>query len=401
MCIICFGGLVLKSIIVYFYLYVFSFTLFTQNTISILYFENTRDNKDYSWLSKGLTDMLITDISKVDNVQVIEREDLQKILSEQTLSLSGLTDDSRPIEVGKLLNATTIIYGSFIIMDKKIRVDAKISDVETGKIISTFSTTGELMDIFTFENDLSTKIFNHLSIKQNSKSQNNETESIEALKHYYEGVELFDDGAVDEALQKFTTARTLDPFYIKPQQGLESSYKFLKDFKKIRHQREVIKLNNKINQLTKRLSGETWLTYADLIQQTNFMSKTTEQQQKFNEDNHIYLICNTPAQCTWQLMITIDELARKYNDTFNDPETQNKLWRKNIEIANSGEESFKNDPFVPEIIYWKIMTLYFLRDFKQVKNESENFLIDYPDYRMIETIEDYYQNALDEIAKQN
>ena len=31
--------------------------------VSVLYFENTTGNADYAWLSKGLADMLITDLA--------------------------------------------------------------------------------------------------------------------------------------------------------------------------------------------------------------------------------------------------------------------------------------------------------------------------------------------------
>ena len=51
------------------------------DVVSVLYFENTTDNEDYMWLSKGLADMLITDLTNVNEIEVVERESLQKIRS--------------------------------------------------------------------------------------------------------------------------------------------------------------------------------------------------------------------------------------------------------------------------------------------------------------------------------
>jgi len=50
---------------------------------------------------------------KTDFYQVIEREQLQKILKEQRLSLSGTVDENSAAEVGKVLGLDVIIMGNF------------------------------------------------------------------------------------------------------------------------------------------------------------------------------------------------------------------------------------------------------------------------------------------------
>ena len=86
----------------FFSLIIGSGILFSQNTISILYFENTTADEEYQWLSKGLTDMLISDMSALPAIKIIERASLEKILEEQALSQTGLTDQGSAIEIGKL-----------------------------------------------------------------------------------------------------------------------------------------------------------------------------------------------------------------------------------------------------------------------------------------------------------
>jgi hypothetical protein len=56
---------------------------------SVLYFNNTTQEKKHAWLSKGLADMLITDLSQVPQIKVVEREELQKVLKEQWGSCSA------------------------------------------------------------------------------------------------------------------------------------------------------------------------------------------------------------------------------------------------------------------------------------------------------------------------
>ena len=91
-----------------------SSTLTAQNTISVLYFENTTADPEYQWLSKGLADMLISDLSGLPGIQIIERASLEKLLEEQALSLTGLTDEGSAVEVGKLLQANQLIYGAAV-----------------------------------------------------------------------------------------------------------------------------------------------------------------------------------------------------------------------------------------------------------------------------------------------
>ncbi len=46
---------------------------------------------------------------------MVERADLKKVLEEQQLSLTGITDDRKALELGRLMSARRLIYGSFII----------------------------------------------------------------------------------------------------------------------------------------------------------------------------------------------------------------------------------------------------------------------------------------------
>jgi TolB-like protein len=60
-----------------------------RDTVSVLYFENTAGNAEYDWLSKGIADMLITDVAASGAVDVVERNSLSKVLKEQELALTG------------------------------------------------------------------------------------------------------------------------------------------------------------------------------------------------------------------------------------------------------------------------------------------------------------------------
>lgn len=104
----------------------------------------------------GIADMMVTALVKTKVYEIVEREQLQKILSEQKFGMSGLVDPSTAVQIGKMLGVKKIIIGkitqmgvtqSEVIFIKrataKVSIDIRIIDVETGIIDSTETATGE------------------------------------------------------------------------------------------------------------------------------------------------------------------------------------------------------------------------------------------------------------------
>ncbi len=63
----------------FFLLLFLSWTISQSKVIAISYFDNTTGIERYNSLSKGLADMLITDLSKISSIQIVEREKLEKL----------------------------------------------------------------------------------------------------------------------------------------------------------------------------------------------------------------------------------------------------------------------------------------------------------------------------------
>ena len=58
-------------------LFILSIPLSDTRIVAISYFDNTSGTKEYDPLSKGLADMLITDLSNVKSLKIVEREKLE------------------------------------------------------------------------------------------------------------------------------------------------------------------------------------------------------------------------------------------------------------------------------------------------------------------------------------
>ncbi|MFA6541999.1 MAG: CsgG/HfaB family protein [Bacteroidota bacterium] len=71
-----------------------------------------RSGSGYNHLGSGVADMLATALVKSEKFSVIERQELDKILSEQKLGESGLVTEQTAPKVGKLLGAELFVIGS-------------------------------------------------------------------------------------------------------------------------------------------------------------------------------------------------------------------------------------------------------------------------------------------------
>jgi TolB-like protein len=374
------------------------FSLFSQNTISILYFENTTADPEYQWLSKGLADMLISDLSGLQEITIIERASLEKLLEEQALSLTGLTDEGSAVEVGKLLQANQLIYGAYILNDDIIRIDIKLVSVENGTILHAFDVKGDIDDIFELETELVTNLRQKLNLTEQAVPKKSDTKSVDALARYYIAIDHLDHKRYTEAENEFIKATELDPLFYRAQEGLAEAYKFLKAFKKHRQQREIAQLYAKVNNLKERIESPKFYTFGDIVMSPQYQSLPPQEQQDWNTSHNEYLICNTPAQCTWNIMLTLDEIGRKSADYFNDSGLQKKMWLQILDIAEDSRITYSNDPFLSEILYIQLLVYYSQQDYEQLKSKSEAFLMSYPEYRMIETVEGWYEKALEELA---
>ena len=94
-----------------------------------------RTDADYKVLSKGISTVLASVLGESDSVRVVTREKLQEIIAEQNLGTSGRVDPGQAVQVGKLLNAHHMIYGTYLVQPNgDTRLTASAYSVETSEM---------------------------------------------------------------------------------------------------------------------------------------------------------------------------------------------------------------------------------------------------------------------------
>ncbi len=194
--------------------------------IAILYFDNGSDNAELSRLRKGLADMLISDLSKIKMLNVIERARLEEILKEQKLNNSKEFDASTATKVGKLLGVQYILTGAFFDLMGSMRMDARIIDVETGKIIKSEGIDGQTNTFFDLEKKLVVKIASGLNVELNADNKEAPETKTSSLSYetsllYSDALDKMDKGENGKAIELLKKVLQKNPDFAPAKKALD------------------------------------------------------------------------------------------------------------------------------------------------------------------------------------
>jgi len=119
----------------------------TRPTVAVLPFSNSAIGAAYADLaplSKGIADLLLTELAQNPGIRVVERENIQKLIEEQNMGRDGRVETGTAAQMGKLLGAKHMVTGSFITdRSGKMVLTLKSIDTETGRVEWTHTGTGK------------------------------------------------------------------------------------------------------------------------------------------------------------------------------------------------------------------------------------------------------------------
>ena len=189
--------------------------LFSQpKIVAVSYFDNTSDLEEYNPLSKGLADMLITDLSNVKSIKIVEREKLESLLKEIKLGESKFMDESTIQKLGEGLGAGYILTGSYLIMGNTMRIDARLVNVGTGEVFMGEEITGEKDTFFELEKNLVEKLISVLNLSLSKSEERRlkkvQTKSFDSFNAYSSALVSYDKGEYKESLIYMEKAIEID-----------------------------------------------------------------------------------------------------------------------------------------------------------------------------------------------
>ena len=187
-----------------------------KNTVAVLYFRNGTGDPSLDPMRKGIPLLLVTDLSGVPGLSVIERTRLQALTEETNLGATGLVEAGTAPRVGKLLGARWLVGGE-IGREKPTRIDltSNVADVPAGTTTGKTSAGGEIERLFEVEKDLLFGVLKLLDVKVSPEEEQRLrkpcSKSTTALAALFLGVDAGDRGELDKAEGYYRKALQVDP----------------------------------------------------------------------------------------------------------------------------------------------------------------------------------------------
>ena len=182
--------------------------------LAVMEFTNASKDPELEALGKGLQSMVTTDFSSVGALKVVERERLKDVQGELKLSQGKGFDKTTAAKIGKLAGATHLFVGSFTVVGEQMRLDGRMVTVASGDVVLAEQIAGEKALFFELEQQLVAKVIALLGVKVQPKEKavlkKAHTADFTAFQKFSEGIQAFDDGRLEAAVQLLNAATAID-----------------------------------------------------------------------------------------------------------------------------------------------------------------------------------------------
>ena len=192
-----------------------------EKSIAVLYFENMNSEKDSDYFCAGMTEDIITDLSKIKELKVVSRTDVLPFRKKEV--------NTR--QVGEALRVNYILEGSVRTAGNRIRITAQLLSLRDGYHLWAERFDRLVEDIFDLQNEVSQKIVDALKVSLTDRERQlltqKPTDDLRAYDFYMRGRELLylkGRKNTESAIDMFQSAIAVDPGFASPCAGLAEAY---------------------------------------------------------------------------------------------------------------------------------------------------------------------------------
>ncbi len=185
------------------------------NLIAVFPLKNQSSNSEYDNLGRGIGEMLITDLSQVPNLELVERIRLNALIEEMAMGQTGMVKEGSEAQFGKLLGAGKAVTGFFDVYGNDIRMNVELWDHQRSNKPRRANNSNSLEQLFIMEKRLVLGIVGSMGIELTPEQRREilyiPTKNIRAFMEYCNGLEKQDSGQLEAASQHFKRAVKIDP----------------------------------------------------------------------------------------------------------------------------------------------------------------------------------------------
>jgi eukaryotic-like serine/threonine-protein kinase len=193
-------------------------------TMAILPFSNLNNNPDAEFISDGVTESIIRNLSEISKIQVMASSTVFRYKNSKL----------DPQTIGTQLKVEAVVTGKVLIRNEILTINTELVDVKTGALLWGGEYSRKLSDILRVQDEIAKEISGGLRLKlsteQEKRLSKHDTENMAAYESYLKGRFYWNKRNL-EALRKgidyFQRAVDTDPDYALAYAGLADSYNLL------------------------------------------------------------------------------------------------------------------------------------------------------------------------------
>jgi serine/threonine-protein kinase len=185
-----------------------------ENSLAVFPFENLGNPDDPDRLGEILQELLITDLSGLEPLNVFSSQRLSDI--ERQLERDGETGSAKDVAsaVATRAGAERMVTGKLSQLGERWILTTQLTDVSTGTVLKSKRINGN--DLYGMVDQLTSEIHGEFAMPvevADASIKDKTSTSMEAYKHYLEGKDYLDANQFNEAVQELTEAVQIDPSF--------------------------------------------------------------------------------------------------------------------------------------------------------------------------------------------
>ncbi|QFY62075.1 tetratricopeptide repeat protein [Rhizobium grahamii] len=195
--------------------------------VAVLPFTNMSGDPEQEYFSDGITEDIITDLSKISNLYVVARN-------------TAFTYKGKSVQVKQVaseLGVNFVLQGSVRKAGQRVRITGQLIDARNGAHLWADRFDRDLTDIFAIQDEITHAIVDQLKIKllpeEKRAIANDPTNNVEAYTYYLRGRQFSHTWTRHYLLmarRMFSTAVALDPDYARAYAGIADCESALRDW---------------------------------------------------------------------------------------------------------------------------------------------------------------------------
>lgn len=176
----------------------------TKKSVAVLYFENQSGGKEDEYFRDGMTEDIITELSKITQLQIFPRSEMLAFRDKQAAAP----------QVGQQLGATFVLEGTIRRSGNRLRITAQLVESSTRHSVWAERYDRQLEDVFAIQDEIARSIAQALRItltpQEDKRIGQKPTENPQAYDFFLRGRSYTRRENMDYALQMFDQAIQLD-----------------------------------------------------------------------------------------------------------------------------------------------------------------------------------------------